>query len=361
MKVLLVAPLPPPYGGITNWSQTVLNYAKNQNVEITALNTSPAKRSTEGRSLFDRIVVSGFEMLRLGKALRRTIKNSRPDVIHITTSGSLAVIRDILLMRIAASFNLPTVYHIHFGRVPDIIEKKSFGRWLLLKALKMATAVIAIDKKTYTAVEKYLSTNKVFLTPNPIDLESLPKADCEAKKQVVFLGWVVKEKGVEELIEAWNTLGKEFGDYELAIIGPADNRYLERLKSLKRVENIVFKGEMSHNDAMKALSESEIFVLPSYTEGFPNVVIEAMAYKKTIIATNVGAIPEMLCGDCGIVIEKESAKALENALRQVIGDRQAAERMAQNAYKRVKEQYQIANIYDMYNEIWEKVQFKTDK
>ena len=65
------------------------------------------------------------------------------------------------------------------------------------------------------------------------------------------------------------------------------------------------------------LSASDVFVLPSYTEGFPNVIIEAMAMGKPIIATSVGAIPEMLDEGCGVVVPPKDADSLQKALQKV--------------------------------------------
>ena len=73
ISVCLVAPVPPPYGGIANWYNLVTHYVENNriNIKFLTVNIAPTKRTTEGRSLFERVVVSGIEMLRKKKRAKR--------------------------------------------------------------------------------------------------------------------------------------------------------------------------------------------------------------------------------------------------------------------------------------------------
>ena len=103
---------------------------------------------------------------------------------------------------------------------------------------------------------------------------------------------------------------------------------------------------------MEAVAESEVFILPSYSEGFPNAVVEAMALKKPVIASAVGAIPEMLEGDCGILIEPRSTDDIISALKKTLTDKELRERIASNAAEKVTKQYKIEIVYKKYREIW---------
>ena len=220
------------------------------------------------------------------------------------------------------------------------------------KAMLLASTVIAIDKRTFDAIKKYVPEANVVLLPNPVDVSRLPKYSGETKKQVVFLGWVVKTKGVEELIEAWNTIGNEYSDYNLVVIGQAKPEYFTVLKAMVKADNVCFVGEMAHDDAMQTLAESSVFVLPSYTEGFPNSVVEAMALGKAIVASDVGAIPEMLDGECGIVIKPQNQGEVVEALRKIISDEAFRERISENAYEKAYSEYSLERVYKCYKELW---------
>lgn len=352
MKILLISPQPPPYGGIANWTAMMLEYVKNTNDSFDTINIAPKKRATEGRNLFDRVVVSGFDMLKKRRELIRKIKNNRPDVIHMTTSGQLAIIRDILLMKTARKYGIKTVYHIHFGKVPEMAEKNTKMWSYFRKALLLAESVIAIDKKTYDAIKKYVPEANAALLPNPINTAKLPIYNGESKKQVVFLGWVIPTKGVTELIEAWNTVGKEYPDYELVVIGQSKSEYLEALNNSVKVDNIKFTGEMPHERAMQTLAESEIFVLPSYTEGFPYAILEAMSLGKAVIASDVGAIPQMLDGECGILVKPQDTDSVISALKTVLSDKEFKNLIAVNAAEKVDSEYKIEKVYEQYRQFW---------
>lgn len=355
MKVLLISPHPPPYGGIANWTAMLLEYVSDTEDIFSTIDIAPKKRSTEGRNIFDRVVVSGLDMLKKNRELKSQIKNNRPDVIHMTTSGSLAIIRDILLLKTAKKHGIPTVYHIRFGKTEEMAQSNSKLWRLFSKAMKTADAVLAIDKKTFCAVKKYVPDANAILVQNPINTAKLPKIEGEPKKQIAFLGWVVPTKGVSELVGAWNTVGPEYPDYKLLIIGQSSPAYLEELKSNSKADNIVFAGEMSHEKAMEAVMESEAFILPSYTEGFPNAVVEAMALKKPVIASAVGAIPEMLGDDCGILIEPKKTEEIISALRKMLSDKELRERISANALKKVNSEYTIETVYKQYKKIWNNV------
>lgn len=112
-------------------------------------------------------------------------------------------------------------------------------------------------------------------------------------------------------------------------------------------------GEKPHDEAMELINRAEIFVLPSYTEGFPYVIMEAMALKKAIAATNVGAIPEMLSENSGIVFEPRNEEALSATLAELIENPQKRAELSQNAQSRLNENYTIEKVTAMLEKIWE--------
>ena len=103
LKVCFIAPLPPPYGGIANWMAMLSRYlSKEKESEITysIIDTSPKKRVTEGRGLFKRIFGGFFSLIKTSYELKKGLKGSKPDCVHITTSGSLGLLRDRAVLKI---------------------------------------------------------------------------------------------------------------------------------------------------------------------------------------------------------------------------------------------------------------------
>lgn len=357
LKVILAAPIPPPYGGIGNWVLLLRKHIEDRkDIVFVYLNTAPASRGIDGRSLWQRVVVQGLLMLKSNRQLKMAIRSERPDAIHITTSGQLATIRDIMFLKTAKKRGIKSVYHIRFGRT-DEISRAGTREWKYLKrAMGLASIIMPIDKTTENAVKRELPGANVRLVPNPIEINKMrPYVNTKANKSVAYVGWMVKTKGVEELIEAWNIVTKEFPDYTLDMIGPGNEDYIEHLRAISK-NSIVFHGEKPHEEALEIMSRCEVFVLPSYTEGFPNVILEAMAMKKAIIATNVGAIPDILAGNCGEIVVARNVPSLCNALINVISDKNKQCSIAENAYEKVTSQYSLEYVFNEYMEVW-----RTDK
>ena len=357
MKVAMVVPLPPPYGGIANWAVMLREYVKKQEtIEFTYVNIAPKKRDLDGRTLWDRIVGQGFAMFAQKKNLRKVIKEEKVDVIHMTTSGQLATIRDIQMLKLAKKKKIPMVYHIRFGRIPEI-AKNNTREWKLIKrAMRLASCVMVIDEKTSEAIREYLPNVNVCCVPNPFDVEKIQSftQSVENQPEIVYLGWVIKTKGVEELLSAWDEVRKDYPDWKLRLIGPYDGEYVESLKERFSFEQVVLDGEQPHDEAMAALAKSSIFTLPSYTEGFPNVVLEAMALGKAVLATEVGAIPDML-GDCGVVIPAKSVQGIVDGLKYLLEDETLRNNLGEKAREKLMREYTLEKVVEEYKRIWNEI------
>ena len=360
MKICMVVPIPPPYGGIANWTKLMDEYSKNiDDVELSFVNTAPKKRSMEGRTLWDRVVVQGLEMFKADKQMKKLLKSEKHDAVHMTTSGQLATFRDILMLKTAKKMGVPTVYHIRFGRVPEI-AKNNTGEWKRLKkAMLLADRVMAIDTKTLEAIKEYAPEVNVCYVPNPFDMSKIKdvKTVQTPKKEIVFVGWVIKTKGIEELLCAWQSICEKYPDWTLKIVGPCNAEYKKELESTYACKNVIFAGEQSHDEVLKTVSESSVFTLPSYTEGFPNAVLEAMALEKPIVATSVGAIPDMLEG-CGVVIAPESADEIAKAFDDLLCDEEKRNSFAKKAKKKLTDEYTMETVFAMYKKTWQEINRK---
>ena len=355
LRVAMVAPVPPPYGGIGNWVLLLDEYAKNrEDIKFLHINTAPVSRGLDGRSLWDRVVTQGLIMFRLRNELEKAITGNKVDVVHITTSGQMAIVRDIAMLKVAKKYGTPSVYHIRFGRIPEIASKNTREWKLIHKAMRIADQVIVIDHKTEKAIYEFAPEVNVCYVPNPFDMSKVSRIQKgDIQKVVIFIGWVVKTKGIEELLQAWGRVQNRHTDWILKIVGPYSEDYLTYLRANYPQERVVFEGEKKHDDALSMLSQASIFTLPSYTEGFPNAVLEAMAFEKPIIASDVGAIPDMLEG-CGTVIQKENAEALEKALIKLMTDEGSRVRFGQAAKQKIEKEYSLEHVFTKYMDIWEK-------
>lgn len=353
MHVLLVAPVPPPYGGIANWTRMVLEHSKQRDdVRIDTVNISPTWRRIHQTGFALRAVGGSVQLV--GDLTRILVKlvSMRYDVLHLTTSGHLACFRDIAVLGAARLFGVRCVYHIRFGRVPEVARGGTWEWQILRVALVLASAVIAIDVNTQKAIIDSKENAAVFMTPNCVESvdELLPTRGNDEARVVIFIGWVVPAKGLAELLHAW-AIAKRDG-WRLEIVGPCDAAYEAELRRAFPVEGVEFLGEMSHRLAMERLAASDIFVLPSHTEGFPNVVLEAMIRARAIVGTDVGAIPEMLEKGAGLVVPVKDVDALAGVMGVLMDDFELRRRLGEVAAAKASREYSLSAVFEKYLDIW---------
>jgi glycosyltransferase involved in cell wall biosynthesis len=366
MKVLLASPLPPPPGGIESWSLNLLSYLshKPDGNEVIHQNTALRYRRMTQNDFIHRFLFGIGEFIRTIANLMANIREHRPDVIHLTSSGSFAIIKPLLIFRIAERNKIPLIVHWRFGRIPTLAVKRNWEWKLLRYVIKKTSSSIVVDEKSYNALHRSGLKNVVYI-PNPIafELEQKAKRLLGAGKErqqgrVIFVGHIIKNKGVYELVEACSQIPiiKELlliGPYEMnvkkglfAIAGKRDNG--NWLRSL---------GALPWDQVLEYMLNSPILALPSYTEGFPNVVIEAMAMGCAVIATDVGAIPELLAfksqTPCGICVPAQNIEKLKDAILALVECPQDAEALGKRGMERIINSYSIEKIIEQYRSVWE--------
>ncbi len=352
IKILLVSPIPPPYGGIAHWSQMICNYsATRSDVDISNVDTAVRWRAEDDWVIWKRVVFGGLQLVR---DVFRFIRQLRfhPHVVHLNTSGQLSIIRDLVIIRIAHGYRIPVTLHIRFGRIPEIAVANTTEWKLMSKAICMADTVIAIDASTEEAIRTHLPNAKVTRVPNCVNTNALPEsfANSSGQRTLMFLGSVIPTKGIEELVQAWVQLNHL--NWKLIIVGPGSQEYQNQLIARYIPEDLEFTGKKEHDEALKMMAACDLFVLPSYTEGFPNVIAESMALGKPIIATRVGAIPEMLPEGHGELIEPQNVDELKSALQRLMADDVLRDQLGSQARKRVLREYSLDAVFERYMGIW---------
>tara|TARA_A100001391_G_C5079914_1_gene279859 strand:- start:3024 stop:4055 length:1032 start_codon:yes stop_codon:yes gene_type:complete len=331
----------------------ILRYADSiQNIHIDKIDIATRWRAIHDLARWKRIVGGGIQLCRDVFLLLWQLIFYRPQVIHLTTSGQFGITRDLAMIRLANVFGVPTVYHIRFGRIPDIAQRNTAEWHRISRAMRLVSTVVAIDLATRHAIERYLPNANVVRIPNCIDPDELPPYDTPSSpsKTLVYIGHVIPAKGIEELLEAWAGLGPT--DWRLQIIGPCSSAFRESLLRFPQ-DRIVFEGEYSHENAMVELAQADALVLPSYTEGFPNVVLEAMALRKPVVATKVGAIPEMLADFSDLLVEPHDSRQLQDAIRNLMNNPEKYAASAEQAYRKAENEYFIDPVFRTLRAVWE--------
>lgn len=217
------------------------------------------------------------------------------DIVHIHSASKLSFRRKSIFVFFAKLFNKKVILHIHGGGFRNYyINNKKFVEHVLHKA----DLIIALSDSWKNLFKIECCCDNVCVLHNPIPnpiLDKYPRKDDDSIFELLFLGTICKNKGVYDLLDIAENLQKKFHKrflFHIGGIGEIDN--LLKIIQKKKLENVVYEGWVEQDSKIKLLINADAFILPSYIEGLPLSILEAMSYMKPVIASNVGGIPEIL-------------------------------------------------------------------
>lgn len=287
-QILFVSPLPPPFGGIASWTNSIVEWSKNNYKKIGIINTS----KIVGEDSSPSTNISFLDQLKRTKTifskLTKELNDSKYDVVHINSSGSfLGLIRDFISIKISSMYCDNIVLQLHFDVSKKVYNDYKF-RLILKKLINLVDLVWVLNSESYKAIYPLTKTNKIELMPNFVKSDIVaPKPTFNSSlKNVGFLGSISKQKGIMEIL----LVAKKFKDIDFHLIGPiADESLL-----INKPNNIILYGGLTHQKSIELLRKMDVFLFPSYSEGFSISILEAMAQGLPIITTPVGANKELL-------------------------------------------------------------------
>lgn len=266
------------------------------------------------------------------------------DVVLLFSAHGFSFLEKGSMALIAKLFGKSVVLAPRSGYIIDDSEA-SFIRRNFIKTVLIAVDRVICQSEYWQNYFFNLTGNKdaekYCIIQNWIDTDAylLPKEkNHKAGIHVLFMAWVVKDKGILDLIEAASGLQAKFPNIKYHIAG--DGVAMEKSKNLVREKKLtnqfVFHGWVKGKDKINLLKKVDVFVLPSYYEGLPNSLLEAMASSLTVIATRVGSIPDLVeNGANGLLFNKGNTKALSECIQLVFEDNSLRELMANNARETV--------------------------
>ena len=274
---------------------------------------------------------------------------NKPDRILIFTGSGIGLFEKGLMSWYAKSRNTNSYIFPRGGKLLNMYSKKNIlPNWIKF-SLKPAKKILCQGSKWQDLIINGLNRGS---EDAPIianwsaseELLNVGKDRVYVKKRkykIIFVGWVIKEKGIKELLNSI-LLIKESNNFCLDIIG--GGAFLEEAKKIvkeKKINKFVtFYGWRSPDFVKVKLSEADIFVLPSWEEGFPNALVEALAMGLCIITTNVGTISDYISNyKNGIYLEPKNDYLLANTLKRVLNDFNLMSSLSKAGYLLAKKKF----------------------
>ncbi len=298
--VLLVAPAPPgdPLGGVHNGVAMLLGS------ELAA---------RHGLRVWDRSRGRRFAAFAAGLVL------DRPRLVHIKSSSGVNFAESAVYAAAGRMLGLRVLLQLHSGDFERWYrEQGRAGRWSIRGALRVPTDILVLSDYWKDVVSRLAPGRPVHLAPNGVEIPGQPAAGSpDGQMRVLTIATLGRHKGHFEILEAAARLRGRPIQFLLAgpdrASGRGEGEQVRRLATQLGLDGMVqFPGPVGPHRKAELLESCDVFLLPSRAEGMPNAVLEAMAAGLPVVATPVGALPEMLPD--GVLIPVGDSAALAAAL-----------------------------------------------
>lgn len=249
----------------------------------------------------------------------RWIKRFSPDVI-LASWGYPDAIATSMLNRFLKK---PFFIKIHGSDINESSRHPARAKQIV-KHFNGSTEVFSVSKALRKVlIDLGVEPSKIVVNYNGVDKSIFFPSYNKKTKTIIFVGNLIKEKGILELLSAFDKLGDKYNKYQLRIVGQGPLHDLLVDKYAHSDERIKFLGSLPLDKVAHEIRSAELLVLPSYREGVPNVLLEALSSGTPVVATNVGGIPEVINPNCGIVIS--DLDLLQDAITMALDRRWSSE------------------------------------
>lgn len=358
-KIIFVGSLPPPYHGSATYFQNLINHPEiNKKFKVVVYDTSEKRKDLEnvGRIDFINIKTAIGNLFQFKKICRK----EKPDLVYLNTPQGIAYFREGLFVLIAKIFSKALiVQHLHGSEFLNFYGRSNFffKFFINLTQKRINYSIVLSDNLRYI-FRKWNKLENIFSVPNGIQ----PEVDFEQRELngrlpvLFFFGNLYKFKGLILSLKILEIVRRKFPKIKMNIAGnwgydsyfnmPQNTIKEEFYKIIREnnlQENINFIGPAYDKDKIELLKNSDILVYPTYMDGFPIVLLEAMSAGCPVVTTRVvGSIPEVVVNnETGFLISDYKPERYADAIIYIINNPDLFSKLSVNSQKRFKEKYTL--------------------
>jgi glycosyltransferase involved in cell wall biosynthesis len=355
--VLMLGPAPPQTGGMATAIGNLLGSRLAGRARLLVLNTG--KTTRHGRTLTEGVLAQLRLLLRLVSALRR----DRVEIVHIHTCEFTAFWRDCVHAAAAGCLGCHVVWHIHGATFDRWAAGLDAARRALVRlALERASAVIVLSEEWRRRLLTFGPRAHWRVIENGVPMPRACTPPPPGPPCFLFLGDWTPRKGVLDLVGATALAAKYQGFRGTVNLAGFEKQPGQRQTLDRAIADSGCRGQInvlglvSGDRKREALEACHCVVLPSYGEGLPIAILEAMGHARAVIVTKVGAIPGLIThGHEGLLIDPGDVEALAAAIARFDADPSLAERMGRAARRRVEKRYSLDAMADKTADVYRRV------
>ncbi len=367
--VLIVGPSLRQVGGVSTFVNILFSSTLSEKFHLIRLDTT---RASGDLGLENRFTITNLiYLLRQIYQIIVVIFRFKPRLIHLQVTSGLAFWKSAIFLLIGKFFRIKTVAHLHGGmfnqyfKGSNALTQKIIG-WIFY----CADAVIALSEWwrhfLLHEVRSDIHVNVVRNTIDPMFAEALGSGNNNALKKdkiILFLGSLGQRKGVLDILRAVPLIFSKHPDARFLFAGGEENRgeklRIDQLCKEKQItKKVQFLGTVTGLAKLELFQSAMIYILPSYGENLPFALLEAMAVGLPVIATPVGAIPEIVKdGRNGFLIQPGDYQALARRINQLLNDRALRVAMSEANLLQIGADYMPEASMKLFDDIYSQLIF----
>ncbi|MFD1191988.1 glycosyltransferase family 4 protein [Phenylobacterium conjunctum] len=341
-RVLLVGPLPPTKGGMTTFMLNLMRSHLADEFEFIGFTTSrPPKPNAVDNWGYRAIFSGGIKraasgiLVTLGHLLKfpAVVLARRIEVIQIQSPDYQAFWEACIYALMARALGVPTIMRIGGAFDAFVGQSGPAARWMVRQALNLPQIVIAQSALSQDYIVAAGRRGRIIIVPNWVQQPTQLPPFATPTEPPVFLfiaGTDARRKGIEDVIGAATILAAEGSPARFQLVA-MPQILQDRVAELALSNILAVEGFLEHEAIFERMRCATALLLPSYGEGFPNSLIEAMAVGTPAIVTPVGAIPEIVRDGGAITVPVADRRALADAAHRIATDKELRSRLSSEA------------------------------
>jgi glycosyltransferase involved in cell wall biosynthesis len=294
-------------------------------------------------------------------ALMLRIFRTGASVVHINTSlNPRAYWRDLAYLLVAKMCATRVVYQVHGGALPrDFAAGHPLRLRLLQTVLTLPDAIVVLARSELAAYREFVPGQIVVAIPNAIALPSLLRPEQapspDGVLRLVYVGRLARDKGLGEALRglALARAADTAATLTIAGSGPDAESLAAEARELGIKQAVLFVGPVFADEKQRLLAEADVLLLPTYAEGMPYALLEAMAAGLPAITTRVGGIPDVVVEAVhGLFVPVRDDYAIAGAITRLANDRELLLRAGHACRRRIAHSYSSERLADDFSHLY---------